>query len=752
MAYDLSQLNEAQLNAVRDTEGPVLVLAGAGSGKTRVLTHRICYIVEKGLAPSWNILAITFSNKATNEMKERLGEMLGEDHGVWVSTFHSFCARVLRKFGSLIGYGQNFSIYNDADRDRVIRKALRELHLDGDKIKDCIADIISTAKNDGLDPEQLFARIRTADNAEDAVRVYRRYEELLKENNACDFDDLLLKTRVLFEENEEALSYYQNRFRYIHVDEFQDTNAVQLDIVKLLAAKHGNLFVVGDDDQSIYGWRGADIQNILEFDKNFNAHVYKLEQNYRSTGAILTAANNVICHNSARHEKKLFTENGKGVKVEFYEAYNDRQEVDWVVNAIYSLKSWSGYKNKDIAILVRANSLTRVFEQRLNSERLGYKIYGGFKFFDRKEVQDVLAYMRVVANPKDGAAIERIINFPRRGIGDTTVQKLSEYASENNEDLFDVIAHIEQLKIVNAGTAKKISEFYALLSELHSYSGESLLRFTDRMIRAVGFESELCVSGKEEDYNRWLNIQEFSGYVGEYSKQHPNASLQEFLETCTLENAPKDDEDDNDKLVISTMHMVKGLEFPVVFIVGCEENIFPSGMSLKEGEKGLEEERRIMYVAVTRAKERLYISCSKQRFMYNSVRTSIPSRFIREAKGIAEPDPFEQSERFGMRSSGDGYSNSGYPNVDYPSTPKRVQTKKFNPLDTIQGAAKTETKRDASKFYSGQKVVHTKYGEGTILVVTGSGDNTVGTIAFPSLGLKKFNLNTAPLTVAEKKD
>ncbi|MBQ9114730.1 MAG: UvrD-helicase domain-containing protein, partial [Clostridia bacterium] len=437
----LSNLNEVQRQIVTDTEGKLLVLAGAGSGKTRVLTHRVAYLVaEKGVWGS-NILAITFTNKATAEMRERLDDLLGLDHGVWISTIHSLAARILRRFGEYIGYDKNFSIYDESDSARMIAKVVTEAQIDDNRIKEALKEHIGKAKNDGMSPEEYFHEINgLVNDAELIVKLFARYEELLKQNNAMDFDDLLHKLKKLLLTSEECLNFYQNKFRYIHVDEFQDTNKVQYEIIKLLAGKWGNLFVVGDDDQSIYGWRGAKVENILNFDKEFkDAKVYKLLENYRSTEEILNCANNVIQNNKARHEKRLFTNRGKGLKVEYYNAWNDRNEAEWVVGKIESLIYYNGYRKKDFAILVRANSLTRMFEQMLQSTRLTYRVVGGFKFFDRKEIQDVIAYMRAVANARDNAALERIINFPQRGIGDATIDKLDIYSRESQISTLNVL-------------------------------------------------------------------------------------------------------------------------------------------------------------------------------------------------------------------------------------------------------------------------------------------------------------------------
>lgn len=742
MSEILENLNENQRNIVTDTEGYVLVLAGAGSGKTRVLTHRVAYIVKEKKVFASSVLAITFTNKATAEMRERLVSLLGEENNVWISTFHSLCASLLRREAEAAGYGANFSIYDESDSLRVIKKVLREKHLENEPIKDKIKNYISDAKNAGLSPEEYWKDTNGLVNDADIIReVYERYEELLKDANAMDFDDLLQKTKNLFVEHPDVLEKYQNRFRYIHVDEFQDTNKVQYEIVEMLAAKWGNLFVVGDDDQSIYGWRGAELGNILFFDKKHpGCKVYKLLENYRSSSSILDCANNVIRNNKNRHEKELFTNRGTGVRTEFYKAYNDYNEADWVIDNIVSLKRYYGYSNKDFAILVRMNSLTRLFENRLSESRLSYRVLGGFKFFDRKEIQDVLSYMRMVSNPKDAEAIERIINFPARGIGDITVEKLSAYARQSGNDFLDVILNIDSIGagIIGAGAVKKVSEFRAVVSDLLSHKDMPLNEFVKYLVERVNFALAYTSTGKEEDEVRLENIGEFVRQVGEHCTRDPRATLDSFLQTVCL--APEADNEirDGENITLATMHSVKGLEFKVVFIIGCEEDIFPSSQS-KRGDS-VEEERRLMYVAVTRARERLYISSADKRFRFNKVQESLPSRFIAEAKGTAVSieDPYKVYAERRAYIEGRG----GQPSYR-SETPKP-----FTPIITPRNAPAPANK-DISKFTGGAKIRHKLYGEGTIILVTGSGTDATATVAFPTLGVKKFILALAPLELAE---
>ena len=745
----LDNLNEVQRKIVTDTEGKLLVLAGAGSGKTRVLTHRVAYLVAEKMVWGSNILAITFTNKATFEMKERLDQLLGLDHGVWISTIHSLAARILRRYGDQIGYDKEFSIYDESDSARIIGKVVTEAEIDDPRFKEELKEHISKAKNEGMSPEEYFKDINgLVNDAELIVKLYARYEEILKQNNAMDFDDLLHKLKKLLLTSEECLKFYQNKFHYIHVDEFQDTNRVQYEIIKLLQGKWGNLFVVGDDDQSIYGWRGARVENILNFDKDFeNVKVYKLLENYRSTTEILNCANNVIKNNKARHEKELFTNKGKGLKVEYYNAWNDRNEAEYVVGKIESLIIYNGYRKSDFAILVRANSLTRPFEQLLQSARLNYRLVGGYKFFDRKEIQDVLAYLRAVANVRDNVAIERIINFPARGIGDSTVEKLDLYSRESQISTLNILLSLnDHSSALPKGVAKKVEQFAEMMKEIYLNKNQPVDKFMQFVIEKVGFERALLGTKKEEDITRWENINQLVNYTKEFCAKNEGATLEDFLEVVSLEESGKDEEpSDRDKITIATMHSVKGLEFRVVFIVGCEEEVFPSAIAMRQGE--LEEERRIMYVAVTRAKERLYITNAQRRFRFGKVQDCLPSRFIQESKGEVE-DPYKL---FGQRKAYlDGLGNRPSYLDDEPASSKIKisQATQARPVIPQPKVVKPVAK-DLSGFIGGAKVKHPNYGEGTILIVIGEGANATATVSFANLGVKKFILSLAPLTLVK---
>lgn len=743
--FNNQMLNEQQRNAVNDTEGAVLVFAGAGSGKTRVLTHRIIHLIEDMGINDYNILAITFTNKATREMKQRLNDMLGNNN-VWVSTFHSLCVKILYRNAEKLGYTSSFSIFDESASKRAVQKAMREQHIEEDKYRDTFLYHISAAKNEGLNPDQYFAKIRVAErDAMSIVKIYERYEAILKENNAMDFDDLLMKCEQLLREHSDVLSYYQQKFRYIHVDEFQDTNEIQMKIVKLLSGRWNNVFVVGDDDQSIYGWRGADIRNILEFEKNFGeAKIYKLEQNYRSTQQILDAANRLIKHNRDRKSKELFSEKKNGARVEYITATSDYNEVDNILSIIANLKRYNDYGNSDFAILVRNNSLTRLFERGLTNARLPYRVFGGFKFFDRKEILDVVAYMRLIINPSDSDALLRIINFPKRGIGDTTIELLEEYALRKGVSLCSVVADIEHNESVSLAVKSKICVFNDLLNDLALQSTQNKITdFASYLVDRVGFKAAYMATGKEEDATRWENIDEFLRYIEETAEENPDIGLTEFLQTIALNNERKED-DDEEYITLATMHSAKGLEFKTVFIVACEEGIIPSSLSLKDN--GAEEERRVMYVAMTRAQERLYISCvNGYRNKFGRQERTMPSRFIAEAKG-EESRRIENIRRDAFNPYLEGKTD------DYSGAiPNESQMRSLSGYvsNTVVQQPKKVYNESSDGFVAGAKVKHKRYGYGTVLIKEGTGSSTVVTVVFKELGIKKFALANAPLELVK---
>lgn len=724
-------LNEQQLKGVYQTEGAVLVLAGAGSGKTRVLTYRIAHLLEMGVAPT-RILAITFTNKATNEMRERLETLCPTAKGLWISTFHAMCARILRKHIDLLGYTKDFSIYDDVESERMVKKIIRNKQLDEKMYLSKTVWHISNAKNKGLSPDKYQAAIADP-NADIICSIYERYEEEMKLNNALDYDDLLLKTVILFVQHPDVLREYQERFLYIHIDEYQDTNATQYMLVRMLAGLHGNIFAVGDEDQSIYGWRGADINNILSFRKDFHdAVVIKLEQNYRSTENILAASNALIKNNRSRFDKTLWSQLGAGDAVVIEHRSTDGEEAEYVVQQIASMLRTGGYEPRNFAILVRLNALTQKFEERLNSYNIPYKVFGGFRFFERKEIKDVLAYCRLLVNIRDGEALLRAINTPKRGIGDTVVAQLVAYASARSLTPGEVVLdRVEDMPEFSSATAKKLIVFRELYSDIFNYQREHGIGDTVRyIVEKAGFT--LAYAGDdEENYNKRLNIDELIQSAEEYERDNPTSNLSEYLQSVTLSSDSDEILEDN-YVSVATVHAVKGLEFPVVFVVGLEENIFPSG-AYNKTDAEIEEERRVMYVAMTRAQKRLYLTYCDSRYRFGHYEYNKESRFLTEIKSaMGWVKPRTQNTRQNTR------KEWGAP------APKTVGIVDANQNQTYRGniAGGNATPRTAT-YRVGEKVLHAKFGKGMVIGVEG---DTL-TVAFESAaGIKKLSAKIAPLT------
>ncbi len=751
-----AQLNEAQKKAVADTEGAVLVIAGAGSGKTRVLTARVCRLIDNGVSP-YCILAITFTNKAANEMKARITSALGElGEGVWTSTFHSMCAKMLRFDADKLGYDKNYSIYTDLESDRVVKRVCASVSGADVKQKGDYLQHISRAKTLGLSPAQYYEEIKNdVADAKVITGVYKAYEAELKSSNALDFDDLLLKTVELFEKFPEVLDKYRRRFKYINVDEFQDTNAMQYKLVKLLASGYGNLFVVGDEDQSIYSWRGAEIKNILDFGKDFpTAKTYKLEQNYRSTASILKAANNVIKHNRARNEKTLWSENSRDDSVEYCEAYNDREEAQFVTRKI-SDSVYFGGAYRDCAVLVRANSLTRLFEEDFNLHGIPYKVFGGFRFFERKEIKDTLAYVRLALNPNDNDSLLRIVNYPKRGIGSSAVAELADAAARRGVPMFYILGQADAL---SSSTAKKLAGFTAIVSDLITASAtRQPAEFMEYTIQRSGLQNALTQSGDAEDINRYENIEELLNAVVQFSKDNPASDISDFMQSVSLVS-DTDEMDSDDYVTIATIHAVKGLEFDKVFTVGLEDGIFPTMRSINSGD--VEEERRLMYVAITRARTKFYASWARSRYRFGETVFLPKSRFIAEMRGESgsvrlsdKSDSFTDAVKFsynskfggaqGFAGSAKGFGSYGaQASGGYKQSATQMQASK--PFGSRAGGNSVNFANvDYDKYQKNTVVEHNKFGRGIITETSGSGEDKTAMILFRGIGVKRFSLAVA---------
>ena len=732
MAFNLDELNENQLAPVLDTEGAFLVTAGAGSGKTRLLTHRIAHLIrDKGVLP-YHILAITFTNKAANEMKERVERMLDVNSGVWISTFHSMCVKILRRYADKIGYSVSFSIYGEAEKERLVKKLIKQ----GDsKEEDLYRDVmwsIADAKNKALDPDNYFKAHEHKRGAEDIRNIYAAYEAELKKSNALDFDDLLLKTHLLLATDAEARAYYQDKFRYIHVDEFQDTNVVQYQLIKILAGKHKNVMAVGDEDQSIYGWRGANFQNIDDFKQDFNCTLYKLEQNYRSTKKILSLANKIIAHNKERMEKTLWTENPDGSEVGTYVADSEAAEAEYVISKILRLIESDGYKFSDFAVLLRLNALTRAFEEKCIQYGVPYKITGGFKFYERKEIKDILAYLRLTANTADTEAILRVINFPKRGIGSAAIGQLTNYCLAENKPLYEAICTINNNTDLPKALCKKIEPFAAILNCLHEAAGKLDVEELTRYLVGLLDLKTVYEEDTEENENRKLNIKELLNSMKQFVRINVGAGIDEYLQNVSLYSDTDELDLEGAYLHIATVHSAKGLEFPCVFVVGLEDGVFP--ISRSQGlDAEVEEERRLAYVAVTRAMEHLFLSYASTRFLYGERKQTLPSRFLTEM-GFTMPK---------VRLSGN-YTQQHTNNAG-------IAPKDASMSGIITKVTTTRNDRIAiSRFVPGVQVQHKKFGVGIIASVSGVSDNCYAEIDFETVGRLNLSLNYAPLEIIEE--
>ena len=775
-------LNPKQKEAVLHTDGPLLILAGAGSGKTRVLTHRIAYLIDECGVNPWNIMAITFTNKAAGEMRERVDNLVGFGaESIWVSTFHSSCVRILRRHIENLGYTTSFSIYDSDDQKTLMRQVFKTLDIDTKQFKErSVLAAISSAKDKLIPPEEFLLNAGGDFREKKTGEIYKEYQKQLKKNNALDFDDLIVKTVELFQNNPQILDYYQERFRYIMVDEYQDTNMAQFKLVSLLASKYRNLCVVGDDDQSIYRFRGADIQNILSFENTFpGTMVIKLEQNYRSTQNILDAANEVIRHNFGRKDKTLWTANGEGDKILFKQFDTAKDEADFVVRQIRD----SGYSYQDQAVLYRTNAQSRLLEERCIFYNVPYRLVGGVNFYQRKEIKDILAYLKTIANGVDDLSVIRIINVPKRGIGATTIGRVTAFASEHNMSFYDTLKEAKQIPGIGKA-AEKISSFIAQMEVFRAmaYSEEySMKDLIDHILEDTGYEEELQEEGEIEAQTRLENIEELINKAAAYEEDSEHPTLDEFLEQVALVADIDNVDDTEDRVTLMTLHSAKGLEFPKVYLVGMEDGLFPGMMSIMSDDKTeMEEERRLCYVGITRAKKELVLTAARQRMINGETRWSKPSRFINEippnlldtdklqpAFGKSKQDdpgdfglPWDQGSKSGVSRFGMGYnayaskttsppgnSGAGYKNAKnfgtggFGSSMQSLEPKKkpgFGKTFTVQKAA-------SLAYKEGDRVKHAKFGEGTVKeIVDGARDYEV-TVEFDKGGQKKMLAGFAKL-------
>lgn len=727
--YEL--LNPSQREAVKHTKGPLLLLAGAGSGKTRVLTHRVAYLIEEEGVKPWNIMAITFTNKAAKEMKERVEQLVGSAD-VWVSTFHSSCVRILRRHIDLIGYDKSFTIYDTDDAKRLIRECMKTLKIDPKNFKESsVLSTISSAKNQLQDPLAFRLAHQGEMRGEVYAKIYDMYQTKLKKNNALDFDDLLVKTVDLFKFHPEVLETFQDKFQYIMVDEYQDTNGVQFALVSQLARKHRNLCVVGDDDQSIYGFRGADIRNILDFEKVFpDAKVIKLEQNYRSTKHILDAANTVIGHNKKRKVKALWSDGEQGELITVKQCQTDKEEAMFISDKIEESMKNFDRKYADHAILYRTNAQSRILEERLVAQNIPYRIFGGINFYSRKEIKDILAYLRMINNSTDDIAIKRIINEPKRGIGLSTIDRIAVIADAADISFYEAATHVEEFPDLSRAS-KKVKAFIQMMQTLKTeLSTMKLVEFMQVLLERTGYIKELEVEDTIESLGRIENIGELVSKLADYEANAEEPSLSGFLEEVSLVADIDNLSADADVVVLMTLHSAKGLEFPVVFLTGLEEGVFPSYMTLNSGnEEDVEEERRLCYVGITRAETKLYMTSAKQRMINGTTQFNRPSRFLGEV-------PVE------LCMTDEGLIGVKASLTDHSVAPSRRDKSFFKNIPYQlhkENASPLPVRGDISLEYSvGDLVKHAKFGVGQVKIIEPGGADYQVTVNFPSSGVKKL--------------
>ncbi len=743
-------LNAQQRAAVFHTEGPLLILAGAGSGKTRVLTHRAAYLIEEQGVNPYNIMAITFTNKAAGEMRERIDRLVGfGSESIWVSTFHSACVRILRRHIDWLGYDTNFTIYDADDQKNIMKDICKRLQIDTKLYKEkMFLHVISSAKDALVSPEEFALRANSDFAKRKQAQVYAEYQRTLKKNNALDFDDLIVKCVELLQNNAQVLAYYQDRFRYIMVDEYQDTNTAQFQLIRLLAGKYENLCVVGDDDQSIYKFRGANIQNILQFEQYYpNAVVIKLEENYRSTQNILQAANAVIRNNRGRKAKTLWTEKDAGEKIVFRQVESAYEEAQVIAYSIQSFVRHSAFSYGDCAILYRTNAQSRMLEERLVQENIPYRIFGGVHFYARKEIKDMLAYLKTIDNASDDLAVKRIINVPKRGIGATTIQRVQEYADQNQMTFYEALKQIDEIPTIKHAAAAKVRPFVTFIqtmrSQLPHVSLETLL---EEIIERTGYVAELQAEDTEEAAARIENIDELMSKVVSYEESTDTPTLGGFLEEVALVADVDSLEDNNDYVALMTLHSAKGLEFPNVYLAGMEDGLFPSYMTITADDPmELEEERRLCYVGITRAKEHLTITSAKMRMMRGEVQYSKVSRFVKEIPAnLLQGTIYEKrGSSFAPKKESrvqtrQNFQRGAYVGTNAGGFQKQQTSSSAKPFGTIE-------KLTSLSYQEGDRVRHVKFGDGTVTQIISGGRDFEVTVDFDTFGTKKLFASFAKL-------
>ena len=752
----LNGMNDRQAEAVQTTEGPLLIMAGAGSGKTRVLTHRIAYLIDEKMVNPWNILAITFTNKAAREMKERAAALNPATQDCLIATFHSMCVRILRREADHIGYNRNFTIVDPGEQRTLMKRILKNLNLDPKKWNErAILGTISNAKNDLID-EVAYANLAGDMYTEIVAKCYTAYQKELRQSEAMDFDDLIMLTLRLFDQNPDVLTYYQQRYQYIHVDEYQDTNHAQYQLVKLLASRFKNICVVGDADQSIYGWRGADMQNILDFEKDYpEAKVVLLEENYRSTKTILRAANEVIRNNRNRRPKNLWTQNEDGEEIVYYRANDEQDEALFVARTIDQL-SREGYSHKDFAVLYRTNAQSRTVEEALLKSNIPYTMVGGTKFYSRKEIRDVISYLNLIANPSDNISYERVVNEPKRGVGPGTVDKIRNFAATQEISLLDASVNI-MLSPVKGKAAQAVYEFANLILDLRDRLDDySVTELVELVLKKTGYSAALAAQATLESQARIENIEEFLSVTKNFDENPDNPAdetgldkLSRFLNDLALIADTDDADQESSEVTLMTLHAAKGLEFPVVFLVGMEENVFPLSRA-SEDEDELEEERRLAYVGITRAEKILYLTNANSRLLYGRTNYNQPTRFLREIssdlldyQGLARPA--NSSFKVSYTNSDTSKFGQGMSLAQALQERKRQAAPSSISTGSLPFGKSSQPSKPEVAWAIGDIAHHKKWGDGTVLAVSGSGDSQELKINFPEVGLKKVLASIAPI-------